>query len=382
LPANVIAQTAPDQSVVALKYFDYRDWQPGADRMTVRSPSLYLLRPLTESLSLEGTLVYDSMSGASPLAFDTLSGASGIGITDYRKAGDVKLTRYFDRVAVGVGGAYSRERDYISRAITVEARTWTDDKNRTYAFGVSAAPDHIHPHDRTIDDGRRDTLDFLFGVTQAVNADAIVQSNLTYSTGHGYYSDPYKLADLRPDHRRILAWLTRWNQYLPSLDATPTARELALGRRRKREPAAVFGPLDCRGHCEDLLARFDRWPRRRPFVSRFARWRRSTSCSFSRRRTRTRDAPPTRPLRTSRGSRRSTRAIATTASRRESIERPVRPRSRSTPKPRRCSITRNKSSTSATGDSTSRRACCGALGTSRPSRRSFLPRLRSKRCAR
>jgi hypothetical protein len=220
LPANVVAQTAPDQSVVALKYFDYRDWQPGADRMTVRSPSLYVLRPLSDSLSLEGTLVYDSMSGASPLAFNTLSGASGIGITDYRKAGDVKLTRYFDHVALGVGGAYSHERDYISRAITVEARTWTDDKNRTYAFGVSAAADHIHPFDRTIDDGRRDTLDFLFGVTQAINADAIVQSNLTYSTGHGYYSDPYKLADVRPDHRRTLAWLTRWNQYLPSVDAT------------------------------------------------------------------------------------------------------------------------------------------------------------------
>jgi hypothetical protein len=220
LPANVIAQTAPDQSVIALKYFDYRDWQPGADRMTVRSPSLYVLRPLSDSLSLEGTLVYDSMSGASPLAFNTLSGASGIGITDYRTAGDAKLTRYFDRFALGVGGAYSHERDYISRAITVEARTWTDDKNRTYAFGVSAAADRIHPHDRTIDDGRRETLDFLFGVTQAMNADAIVQSNLTYSTGHGYYSDPYKLSDVRPDHRRVLAWLTRWNQHLPSLDAT------------------------------------------------------------------------------------------------------------------------------------------------------------------
>jgi hypothetical protein len=87
LPASVSAQTAPDQSVIALKYFDYRDWQPGADRMTVRSPSLYVLRPLSDSLSLEGTLVYDSMSGASPLAFNTLSGASGIGITDYQRQG-------------------------------------------------------------------------------------------------------------------------------------------------------------------------------------------------------------------------------------------------------------------------------------------------------
>ena len=220
LPATALAQSAPDHSVVAFRYFDYRDWQPGASRMTVRSPSLYLLRPLSETLSLEGTLVYDAMSGASPLAFNTLSGASGLTVTDYRTAGDVKLTKYFDRFAIGVGGVYSHERDYISRAGSVEVRTWTEDRNRTYAFGAGVASDYIHPSDRHVDNGRKDTLDFLLGVTQVVNANAIVQSNLTYSTGRGFYSDPYKLGDARPDHRRTFAWLTRLNQYLPAPDAT------------------------------------------------------------------------------------------------------------------------------------------------------------------
>jgi len=53
-----------------------------------------------------------------------------------------------------------------------------------------------------------------------LNADAIVQSNLTYYTGHGYYSDPYKSLDTRPDHRRTLAWLTRYNQAFPAHDGT------------------------------------------------------------------------------------------------------------------------------------------------------------------
>jgi len=35
LPANASAQAAPDEGVVALRYYDYRDWQPGASRMTV-----------------------------------------------------------------------------------------------------------------------------------------------------------------------------------------------------------------------------------------------------------------------------------------------------------------------------------------------------------
>jgi hypothetical protein len=221
LPAAALAQSAPDRTTLSLRYFDYRDWQPGAERMTVRSPSIYLLKPLSETVSLESTLVYDAMSGASPIAFDTLSGASGLGVTDYRSAGDVKVTRYFDRYAIGVGVAYSHERDYVSRAGALEVRTWTEDRNRTFAFGVSFANDHIHPAGgRSVDDGRKDTIDVLLGVTQVLNASAIVQSNLTYSTGHGYYSDPYKQGDARPGHRRTLAWLTRVNQYVPVVDAT------------------------------------------------------------------------------------------------------------------------------------------------------------------
>ncbi len=221
LPGVAAAQSAPDHTTLSLRYFDYRDWQPGADRMTVRSPSLYVQKPLSETLALEGTVVYDAMSGASPVAFNTLSGASGLGVTDYRTAGDVKVTKYFDRYALGVGGAYSHERDYISRAGAVELRTWTEDRNRTFAFSVGFAGDRIYPTDRPQPpDNKRDTLEFLLGITQVLNAGAIVQSNITYATGHGYYDDPYKLGDERPDHRRTLAWLTRFNQYVPVADAT------------------------------------------------------------------------------------------------------------------------------------------------------------------
>jgi hypothetical protein len=216
----VHAQSAPDQGVVALRYFDYRDWQPGASRMTVRSPSLYALAPLSDSLSLEGSLVYDAMSGASPLYYNTLSGASGLGITDYRTAGDVKLTKYYDRFAVGVGGAVSSERDFLSRALSVDVRTWTPDRNRTYAFGLAATRDSIDSTNGVAEGRRRETCDVLLGVTQALNPGAIVQSNLTYSSGRGYYDDPYKIFDRRPGTRRVLAWLTRYNQALPVADAT------------------------------------------------------------------------------------------------------------------------------------------------------------------
>src|SRR5450432_4395121 len=91
LPATALAQAAPEPGLVALSYLDYRDWQPGADRIRVHSPSIYARTPLSDSLQAEGSIVYDSISGASPLFHNSLSGASRVGITDYRTAGDAKL---------------------------------------------------------------------------------------------------------------------------------------------------------------------------------------------------------------------------------------------------------------------------------------------------
>ena len=221
VPASALAQTAPDQGLIALKYVDYRDWQPGGDRIRVHSPSLFLLKPLSDSLAAEGSLVYDGISGASPLYHNTLSGASGKGgVTDYRTAGDVKLTKYLDHAAIGVGAAISSERDYLSRALSLDVRLSTDDRNRTYAFGIGGASDNIDSTNGVAEGKHRRTVDLLLGVTQALSDQAIVQSKLTWSAGHGYYSDPYKTIDVRPDDRRILAWLTRYNQHLPRFDAT------------------------------------------------------------------------------------------------------------------------------------------------------------------
>ena len=78
LPAAALAQSAPDQGMFALKYLDYRDWQPGADRMTVQSPSIYVLAPFADRWTVEGSLVYDAMSGASPLFLQHAVGRVGL----------------------------------------------------------------------------------------------------------------------------------------------------------------------------------------------------------------------------------------------------------------------------------------------------------------
>ncbi len=220
LPTAAHAQSVHDRGWIELKYLDYRDWQPGANRMGVRSPSFYTLVPVSDSVEIEGSVVYDAMSGASPLYFNTLSGASGQQVGDYRTAGEAKVTKYFNGWAIGVSGVASSERDYLSRGGALDLRIFSDDRNRTYAFGFAGANDRINPTNGAASNAPRNTVEFLVGITQALSATAIVNSNVTYSYGHGYFNDPYKILDKRPGDRSIVAWLTRYNQYFAEPDGT------------------------------------------------------------------------------------------------------------------------------------------------------------------
>lgn len=97
------------------------------------------------SLAVEAALIYDAMSGASPLYFNTLSGASGVGITDYRTAGDIKFTKYFDGVAVD-------------------------------AFGLGGAADVIDSVNGVAKNQHHNSLEYLVGITQVLSAEAVIQS--------------------------------------------------------------------------------------------------------------------------------------------------------------------------------------------------------------
>jgi hypothetical protein len=220
LPAGAAAQAMPEGGLFSAKYLYYRDWQPGADRMTVEAPSFYVLAPFAQSWTVEGSLTFDAVSGASPLYFNVLSGASGEGIHDFRKAGDLKISRYFDRWIVGAGAVISSEDDYLSRGGVLDLRWFTEDRNTTLAFSFGGAADIINSTNGIAENEHRNTVEFLVGITQALSPTAIIQSNLTHSYGHGYFNDPYKSFDTRPDYRRITAWLTRYNQFFPALDAT------------------------------------------------------------------------------------------------------------------------------------------------------------------
>ncbi len=231
LPAN--AENAPEGTTFAFKYLSYSEDQstsgnpalPGSGkRMKVDAPSVSISAGLGESWGVDGSFVYDSISGASPLYHSTLSGASGKGIKDTRLAGDAKVTHYFSRSSVGLGVALSKENDYSSRAVSLDFRVASDDNNTTFAMGTGYTSDKIQDEKdiilTTFGAAQKKTAnDFMVGITHNLSPTDILQSNITFAAGKGYYDDPYKPLDKRPDARNDLAWLTRINHYFSGPDA-------------------------------------------------------------------------------------------------------------------------------------------------------------------
>ena len=215
-PNAAKAEGAPEKTTVGLKILSYKENQETGQRMKVTSPAIYFQTPIKDTAAVEGSFVLDTMSGASPSSYNTLSSAS---IHDTRKAGDLKLTKFFDRTAVGVGYAFSKEHDYESNAGSVDARFSTASNNTTFALGLGYSADKIGAsNDPTLDEKRK-TTDALVGITQVLSPTDLVQSNLTFSYGKGYFSDPYKDFDKRPDHRTSWAWLTRHVHYFAGPEA-------------------------------------------------------------------------------------------------------------------------------------------------------------------
>lgn len=220
VPLVAQAEGAPEATTLSVKYGTYHDSQPGLNRISASSPSVYLQTPVAQDWSFEGSLVSDNVSGASPRMYDLVSSASHM--SEERKAADAKLTRHFGRSALSASVAYSDEHDYTSKALGLQGRWSSEDNNTTLTLGHAVSVDRIDNTSNgsnTAINQRKRGREFLVGVTQALTPQDLVQVNLTRSLARGYMNDPYKLLDVRPDGRNAWIGLVRWNHHLEGRDA-------------------------------------------------------------------------------------------------------------------------------------------------------------------
>ncbi|MBV9890377.1 MAG: DUF3570 domain-containing protein [Rhizobacter sp.] len=225
------AAGAPEQGVIAFKYLHYQDSQPGLQRIKVDAPSVYVLAPLGSDWSVEGSAVVDTVSGATPRWQSTISTASTM--HEQRTAGDVRVTRYFERSAYSIAASHSSEHDYVSNGVALEGSWSSDDNNTTLTLGVAGSSDRINPVNggqADVSNETKKTVEAIAGLTQAISPSDLAQLNFTYSHGTGYFSDPYKTLDFRPRQRNQGAVLARWNHHFADEGST-----LRLGYRFYRD---------------------------------------------------------------------------------------------------------------------------------------------------
>ncbi|NTW53181.1 MAG: DUF3570 domain-containing protein [Chlorobaculum sp.] len=222
-----MADAAPEKGIVAFKYLKYEDQQkdPSMDRIGVNAYSVRAMAPIAGKWAFDVTGTYDEVSGASPhfhtfhrRLIDGVSGASKM--KDFRHAIDAGVTRYFGQGSITAGTSYSQENDYISRSVSLQGSYATPSKNTTFTLGTSVTTDTITATGKPEIHGRKHINAYMLGVTQVMSKNDIVQINLGRSIGHGYFTDPYKTEDKRPEKRNFTTLMGRWNHYFEGPEST------------------------------------------------------------------------------------------------------------------------------------------------------------------
>ena len=127
-----------------------------------------------------------------------------------------------------VGGHLSKEYDYLSLGVNGSLAYDFNQKNTTASLGLSLSHDSIEPEGgiavgfapmllrsnsdsdesyqsafaatRDRADDTKDTIDVLFGLTQVINRNWLMQFNYSLSLADGYMTDPFKLVSVVDDN--------------------------------------------------------------------------------------------------------------------------------------------------------------------------------------
>ena len=213
-----LADTPPERASVSYKYLDYADFQPGWDRIGVQTHALAAVLPIAGKWSVEGTLVSDTISGASP-AYHSQRFRSAE-MHDQRTGVDFRIARFFPRGSLSFTVADSTESDYHSSAYSLTGTFSTESKNTTFTLGTGKTDDLVNATKVGVFKKPKVIYEGMAGITQVLGKADVAQVTLTYASGAGDFSDPYKFIDRRPDTKYQTTVLTRWNHHFAATDGT------------------------------------------------------------------------------------------------------------------------------------------------------------------
>jgi hypothetical protein len=172
----------------------YQYYHEDNGRIRVDSDYSLFSVDLSDSLVLDGTLLYSAISGASPTG---LPGTGGevpvVEIVDKRYAGTLGLTRKIADHSLKAGFSYSYESDYTSLGGSLTDTISLNAKNTELVLGFAYTHDTVGAAGSTLS-AKKQSYDAILGVNQILGPGTLLTANLGLGWRDGYLSDPYKRA--------------------------------------------------------------------------------------------------------------------------------------------------------------------------------------------
>ena len=191
LTQYLISERGRSEDQVANKVEYYTE---DGNRIDVLTESAYFDKAINSTLSVQGSFVYDSISGASPTGAPPPAGSNKVptaDMDDTRYAGDLKLGIHLANHTLAPQFSYSTEHDYTSLGLAFNDAIEFNQKNTTLNIGISHDFDQVEPTFFP-NAKHKDSSEALIGVTQLLNPQTYVTVNGTIGYSEGYLADPYK----------------------------------------------------------------------------------------------------------------------------------------------------------------------------------------------
>jgi hypothetical protein len=227
------------EDAVSYKYQDYRE---SGGRIAVQVHAAMIEKDFSTATKLKIHGVIDSIAGATPTGEPPRNPGENVRFStmdETRKAWSADISHQFSELTITAGVANSRESDYVSTGLSLNALKDFNSRNTTLSLGIAGTDDEVkvfHQQERA--DKR--SLDAIAGITQLLDKHTSVTLNVTRSRSSGYLSDPYKIVEQigevfpgvflrrtfpenRPDSRTKWLVLGGVNRAVPALHAAVDA---------------------------------------------------------------------------------------------------------------------------------------------------------------
>jgi len=211
----------------------YQHYQEDNGRMKMDSDYSLFSVDLSDTLVLDGTLLYSTLSGASPTGLPPWKKGGQVPtvfLEDERYAATLGLTKQLGNHSLKTGFSYSYEGDYLSLGASLQDTISLNEKNTELVLGMAFTNDTVGANGSNFEATKR-SYDAMIGINQILDPNTLLSVNVGLGWKQGYLSDPYKRVlidnevyfDERPGSKFEQLLLLQLTHYIPSWDASVEA---------------------------------------------------------------------------------------------------------------------------------------------------------------